>query len=53
MRKTAAALAVALLVSLGLAVPSVGAAVGDPKVVSLVGATHGATAGYRADADRA
>jgi flagellar hook assembly protein FlgD len=52
-RKTAAALAVALLVSLGLAVPSVGAAVGDPKVVIIVGATHGATAGYRADADRA
>ena len=53
MRKTAAAIAVALLVSLGLAVPSVGAAVGDPKVVIIVGATHGATAGYRADADRA
>ena len=53
MRKTAAALAVALLVSLGLAVPSVGAAVGDPKVVIIVGATHGATAGNRADADRA
>ena len=26
---------------------------GDPKVVIIVGATHGATAGYRADADRA
>jgi flagellar hook assembly protein FlgD len=52
-RKTAAALAFALLVSLGLTVPSVGAAVGDPKVVIIVGATHGATAGYRADGDRA
>jgi flagellar hook assembly protein FlgD len=32
-------------------VPSVSAAAGDPKVVIIVGATHGATAGYRADAD--
>ncbi len=53
MRKIAAALAFALVVSLGIAVPSVGAAVGDPKVVMIVGATHDATAGYRADADRA
>ena len=53
MRKTAAALAFALVVSLGIAVPSVAAAVGDPKIVIIVGATHGATAGYRADADRA
>jgi flagellar hook assembly protein FlgD len=51
LRKTVAALVVAMLVSLGVAVPSVGAAVGDPKVVIIVGATHGATAGYRADAD--
>lgn len=51
MRKFAAALAVVALLSLGVAVPSVGAAVGDPKVVIIVGATHGATAGYRADAD--
>ena len=34
-------------------VPSAAAATGDPKVVIIVGATHGATAGYRADADRA
>jgi len=51
LRKLAAALAVVALLSLGVAVPSVGAAVGDPKVVIIVGATHGATAGYRTDAD--
>ena len=33
--------------------PSAAAATGDPKVVIIVGATHGATAGYRADAERA
>ncbi len=33
--------------------PSTAAASGDPKVVIIVGATHGATASYRADADRA
>ncbi len=41
---------------LGIVVPSASAAVspsGQPKVVIIVGATHGATAGYRADADRA
>jgi hypothetical protein len=53
LRKTAAALAFALVVSLGIAVPSVGAAVGDPKVVIIVGATHGSTASYRLKADRA
>ena len=53
MRKTVAALAVVMLISLGIAVPSVSAAAGDPKVVIIVGATHGATAGNRADADRA
>jgi flagellar hook assembly protein FlgD len=51
LRKLTAALAVVALVSLGVGVPSVGAAVGDPKVVIIVGATHGATAGYRTDAD--
>jgi len=51
LRKLAAALAVVALLGLGVTVPSVGAAVGDPKVVIIVGATHGATAGYRADAD--
>jgi hypothetical protein len=53
LRKTAAILAIALIVSLGLAVPAASAAVGDTKVVIIVGATHGATAGYRADADQA
>ena len=51
MRKSAIALALALVASLGMIVPSVSAAAGDPKVVIIVGATHGATAGYRADAD--
>ena len=51
MRKTAAALAIVLVASLGMIVPSVAASVGDPKIVIIVGATHGATAGYRADAD--
>ncbi len=53
MRKTLVAVALVLIATLGIAVPSVGAAVGDPKVVIIVGATHGATAGYRADADQA
>ena len=53
MRKTAALLAVALVVSLGIAVPTASAALADTKVVIIVGATHGATAGYRADADQA
>ena len=51
MRKTAVAIALVLIASLGIIVPSAAAAVGDPKVVIIVGATHGATAGYRADAD--
>ena len=51
MRKSVTALALVLVASLGLIVPSASAAVGDPKVVIIVGATHGATAGYRAYAD--
>jgi flagellar hook assembly protein FlgD len=51
LRKIPAALALVALLGLGLFVPTAGAAVGDPKVVIIVGATHGATAGYRADAD--
>ncbi len=51
MRKTVAALALVVVAALGIAVPSVAAATGDPKVVIIVGATQGATAGYRADAD--
>ncbi len=53
MRRSLAALAVLFIASLGIAVPSTAAASGDPKVVIIVGATHGATASYRADADRA
>lgn len=51
MRKSAVAIALVLVASLGIIVPSVAAATGDPKVVIIVGATHGATAGYRADAN--
>ncbi len=49
-------LALVLVASLGVAVSPVAAASApssEPKVVIIVGATHGATAGYRADADRA
>ncbi len=53
MRRSVAALAILFIASLGIAVPSTSAASGDPKVVIIVGATHGATASYRADADRA
>ena len=53
MRKTALAIALVLVATLGIIVPSVAAVSGGPKVVIIVGATHGATAGYRADADRA
>jgi flagellar hook assembly protein FlgD len=51
LRKVVAALALFSIAALGVAVPSAAAATGDPKVVIIVGATHGATAGYRADAD--
>ncbi|HEV7603558.1 MAG TPA: FlgD immunoglobulin-like domain containing protein [Candidatus Limnocylindrales bacterium] len=51
MRRSAAALAFALIAALGVIVPSVSAAAGDPKVVIIVGATHSVTASYRADAD--
>jgi flagellar hook assembly protein FlgD len=51
LRKSAIALVLAFVASLGLIVPSVSAAAGDPKVVIIVGATHSATASYRADAD--
>jgi hypothetical protein len=51
LRKTVAALALVLVAALGVAVPSVAAATGDPKVVIIVGATHAATPGYRTDAD--
>ena len=51
MRKLSAALALVALLALGLFVPTVAAAVGDPKVVIIVGATHSVTPTYRADAD--
>ena len=51
MRKSAIALALAFVASLGVIVPSVSAAAGDPKVVIIVGATHGSTASYRNRAD--
>ncbi len=51
MRKTAVALAFALVTTLGIIVPSVAAAIGDPKVVIIVGATGSVTPTYRADAD--
>ncbi|MFL5682930.1 MAG: FlgD immunoglobulin-like domain containing protein [Chloroflexota bacterium] len=53
MRKTAIAIALVLVATLGILVPSVAAATGDPKVVIIVGATHSVTDSYRADGDRA
>ena len=54
MRKSAAALVLAMLAALGAFAPAASAAApAGAKVVIIVGATHGATAGYRADADRA
>jgi flagellar hook assembly protein FlgD len=53
LRKTAVAIAFMLVATFAVMVPSVAAASGDAKVVIIVGATHSATAGYRADADRA
>ena len=53
MRKTAIVLALILIASLGVAVPFVSAASGDPRIVIIVGATHGMTADYRARADEA
>jgi flagellar hook assembly protein FlgD len=51
LRNAAVALAFALVAALGVVVPSVAAASGDPKVVIIVGATHGTTSSYRADGD--
>src|SRR6187399_1423362 len=53
LRKSAIAIALVLVATMGILVPSVAAATGDPKVVIVVGATHGTTDSYRADADRA
>ena len=52
MRKSAVALVLVLLASFGAIVPSTASAA-EPKVVIIVGATHGATERYRANADRA
>ena len=51
MRRSVVAFAIVLIASFGISVPSAAAAVADPKVVIIVGATHGSTAAYRADAD--
>lgn len=51
MRKSAVALALLLLASMGITAPAVSAA--EPKVVIIVGATHGVTPRYREFADRA
>ena len=54
MRNAVAAIVLALIASVGAlaASPTVTRAATGPKVVIIVGATHGATAGYRADADQ-
>ena len=53
MRKAAVAITFMLIAAFGVVVPSAAAATSDARVVIIVGATHGATPGYRADADRA
>jgi len=52
LRKTAAALVLVLLASFGAIAPTPAAAA-EPKIVIIVGATHGATEKYRSNADRA
>ena len=54
MRKSVAILILTLVAALGTFVPAVAAAApAQPKVVIIVGATHGATASYRTYADQA
>ena len=53
MRNLAAAIAVVLVAALGVATPVDAAQTSTAKVVIIVGATHGATAGYRSNADAA
>jgi flagellar hook assembly protein FlgD len=53
LRRTVVALVCLMLASLGAAVPSVAAVSGEPKVVIIVGATHGVTSTYRTYADQA
>ena len=52
MRNSAVALVLVLLASFGAIAPTPAAAA-EPKVVIIVGATHGATEKYRSNADRA
>ena len=53
MRNLAAALAIALFATLGVAGPAAAGQTSTAKVVIIVGATHGTTPAYRADADSA
>ena len=53
MRHLAIALALALACALGVASPAAAVQTSTAKVVIVVGATHGATAGYRSNADAA
>jgi flagellar hook assembly protein FlgD len=53
LRKLAAAVALALVAAVGIAVPASAVQTSSAKVVIIVGATHGATAGYRQNADAA
>jgi flagellar hook assembly protein FlgD len=53
LRNLAAALVLALATALGVSGPVAAVQISTAKVVIIVGATHGATAGYRANADAA
>jgi flagellar hook assembly protein FlgD len=53
LRNLAAAAVLALVTALGVAGPAAAVQTSTAKVVIIVGATHGATAGYRANADAA
>jgi flagellar hook assembly protein FlgD len=53
LRNLVAALAVALVATIGVAAPAAAVQTSTAKVVIIVGATHGATAGYRQNADAA
>ena len=53
LRNLAAAIVIALVSALGIAGPAAATQTSNAKVVIIVGATHGATAGYRANADAA
>jgi flagellar hook assembly protein FlgD len=53
LRFFAAALALALVTAVGVASPVAAVQISTAKVVIVVGATHGATAGYRSYADQA